>query len=156
LNNFFFFLKKKKKKNRTREDILYEASVPAKASVLIVSLGFDLLGFVFCSFGLLDATLAVGQGFQALYTNANGFADAFVAFWSTVSAHFADVDNVGFELLNEPYFGDVFENPGLLLPGVTDRRYLLPLYQRAVSAIRKNDFGRFLAKECREIRFFFF
>jgi endoglycosylceramidase len=90
-----------------------------------------------------DPSFAVGQAFQALYTNANGFADAFVSFWDAVSSFFALEENVvGFELLNEPYFGDVFENPILLLPGETDRRYLAPLYERTIKTIRNNDKGR--------------
>jgi hypothetical protein len=62
---------------------------------------------------------------------------------------------LGYELLNEPvrillgYFGsaltrvqfagDIYRDPGLLLPGVTDAQYLLPLYQKMHTAIRQYD-----------------
>ncbi len=92
------------------------------------------------SFSIYYPTFGVAEAFQALYENANGFADAFVGYWSAVSRHFAENENVvGLELLNEPFAGDFFRHPTLLEPGVTDRKYLAPLYARAAAAIRAND-----------------
>lgn len=92
------------------------------------------------SFGIYYPTFAVAEAFQALYENKNGFADAFVGYWSAVSSHFAENENVvGLELLNEPFLGDFFKHPQLLEPGATDRKYLAPLYRRATAAIRARD-----------------
>ena len=38
-----------------------------------------------------------------------------------------------------PRCGDIFEDPTLLFPGVADRRYLEPMYDRVNQEIRKYD-----------------
>ena len=43
---------------------------------------------------------------------------------------------LGYELINEPWAGDVYANPKLLLPGEAGKHNLLPLYDAANSAIR--------------------
>lgn len=72
--------------------------------------------------------------------------------WEVVAAHFGRSATVmGFELMNEPWFGDVYSDPELLLPGVTDRRYLVPLWDRATRAIRaraKDRLGSRCARRC--------
>ena len=83
---------------------------------------------------------AVSGAFQALYENENGLMDAYLRFWDFVSKTFAQNTNViGYELINEPFFGDIFKNPKLLESGVTDREYLLPMYDKATKVIRQND-----------------
>lgn len=85
-------------------------------------------------------TSAVGKTFQRLYDNADGFADALVRYWDVSSKRFQlNQGVVGYELLNEPYFGDVYQYPYLLESGQTDKRYLAPLYNRLMQTIRKND-----------------
>jgi len=46
---------------------------------------------------------------------------------------------LGYELINEPWAGDVFRYPYLLLPGEADRRNLAPLYKRLHQSIRPVD-----------------
>jgi endoglycosylceramidase len=46
---------------------------------------------------------------------------------------------MGYELINEPWAGDVFRAPELLLPGVAGKRNLQPLYAGAAAAIREHD-----------------
>ena len=41
--------------------------------------------------------------------------------------------------MNEPWCGDVYEDPSLLIPGVADRRLLQPVYDRVNDEIRKVD-----------------
>jgi endoglycosylceramidase len=43
---------------------------------------------------------------------------------------------IGYELLNEPWAGDVLADPALLVPGVADLAVLQPFYERVVRAIR--------------------
>ena len=53
-----------------------------------------------------------------LYANYNGLLDKFAAFWALVAQTFVERDVViGYELMNEPWCGDIFEDPTLLFPG---------------------------------------
>merc|ERR1711936_323408 len=75
-----------------------------------------------------------------LYKNYDGLLDRFAAFWGLVAQTFADRDSViGYEIMNDPWCGDIFEDPTLLFPGVADRRYLEPMYDRVNQEIRKYD-----------------
>jgi endoglycosylceramidase len=83
-------------------------------------------------------TESCGFAFQCLYDNRNNFADYFELYWSIVANTFSGKTNIlGYELLNEPWAGDVYANPLLLLPGVAGQFNLMPLYDRAYNAIRK-------------------
>ena len=46
---------------------------------------------------------------------------------------------MGYELINEPFPGDIYTNPLLLLPGVGDRKNLQPFYNRINQRIRQID-----------------
>lgn len=92
------------------------------------------------TFSTYYTTKAVQAEFQGLYDNKNGAGDEFCNFWYEVARTFAGNDNVlGYELINEPFTGDTYESPELLIPGVADKRNLWPLYQRAHNAIRRVD-----------------
>lgn len=83
-------------------------------------------------------TESCGFAFQCLYDNRNNFADYFELYWSVVANTLADRTNVlAYELLNEPWAGDIYSNPLLLLPGVAGQFNLMRLYDRAYQAIRK-------------------
>lgn len=83
-------------------------------------------------------TESCGFAFQCLYDNRNQFADYFELYWSIIANVFRDRTNVlAYELLNEPWAGDVYANPLLFLPGVAGQFNLMPLYDRAYRAIRK-------------------
>jgi len=85
-------------------------------------------------------TDAVGKAFQALYDNHNDLQLAFTDFWSAVAARFASYPSVlGYEILNEPFLGDVLANPSLLEGGEADKQNLVPLYKLVHAAIRKVD-----------------
>lgn len=82
----------------------------------------------------------VGAGFQCLYSNRLNLWDAMAGFWRTVAQRFSSSQNVlGYELLNEPWAGDIYEDPRRLLPGHTESKYLQPLYQHLHKAIREVD-----------------
>jgi endoglycosylceramidase len=82
-------------------------------------------------------TSAVSFGFQQLYTNAT-FSDHFVDFFRAVAVAFTPLARslVGYELLNEPWAGDVLADPLLLVPGVADKSNLQPFYEKVAAAIR--------------------
>ena len=92
------------------------------------------------SFGTYYMTEAVAAAFQALYDNTQGVRDQFVRFWTEVARAFADAPNVlGYELINEPFAGDVWHHPTLLVPGQADKKNLYPMYMAAADAIRAHD-----------------
>ena len=75
-----------------------------------------------------------------LYKNHNGLLDKFALFWGLVAQTFADREIVfGYEIMNEPWCGDIYQDPTLLIPGIADRKYLEPMYDRVASEIRKYD-----------------
>jgi len=79
---------------------------------------------------------AVGR----FYDNYQGLLDQFALFWGKVAEVFADNDYVlGYEIVNEPWCGDVYEDPTLLFPGIADTRYLQPMYDLVNTEIRKHD-----------------
>eukprot|EP00043_Microstomoeca_roanoka_P029723 m.22911 g.22911 ORF g.22911 m.22911 type:complete len:494 (-) comp9393_c0_seq2:215-1696(-) len=85
-------------------------------------------------------TAALGSSVQRLYDNQGGLLDAFCNFWALVASTFKDFSNIlGYELINEPWAGDVNKQPELLIPGVADRKNLQNVYDRASAAIRAVD-----------------
>lgn len=82
----------------------------------------------------------VGAAFQCLWDNVDNLWDAFAGYWVQVARKFSTYDNVlGYELINEPWAGDVQKHPELLLPGRTEKQYLEPLYAHLHKAIREVD-----------------
>ncbi|KAL0487854.1 endoglycoceramidase EGCSE [Acrasis kona] len=85
-------------------------------------------------------TEAASSAYQSLYKNRNGTLDAFASFWYRVATEFKDYENVmGYDLINEPFAGDVTHHPTLWLPGVADKENLAPVYEVLSAAIRKAD-----------------
>eukprot|EP01118_Nematostelium_gracile_P005547 TRINITY_DN1761_c0_g1_i1.p1 TRINITY_DN1761_c0_g1~~TRINITY_DN1761_c0_g1_i1.p1 ORF type:complete len:423 (+),score=83.55 TRINITY_DN1761_c0_g1_i1:140-1408(+) len=83
---------------------------------------------------------AVSNSFQKLYDDTNGIQTAFASMWQQIAQTFANNDNVlGYELINEPWAGDIFADPKILLPGNADTQNLFPMYQRLHNAIRQYD-----------------
>merc|ERR1712038_104104 len=75
-----------------------------------------------------------------LYDNYEGLLDQFALFWGKVAEIFGENDYIlGYEIVNEPWCGDVYEDPTLLIPGIADTRYLQPMYDLVNSEIRKHD-----------------
>jgi len=83
---------------------------------------------------------ATGQSFEEIYKNTHGGRDAWAAAWRAAARHFrGDAAIHGYELINEPFPGDIFHDPLLLLPGEAGRRNLMPAYNEVAAAIRKED-----------------
>ncbi len=82
----------------------------------------------------------VGAGFQCLYDNVDNLWDAFAGYWVAVAARFSKTANVlGYELINEPWAGDVYATPKNLFPQYAEKQYLQPLYEHLHRAIRAVD-----------------
>jgi len=85
-------------------------------------------------------TTALSKSVGRLFDNYEGLLDKFAQFWGAVADRFADNEYIlGYEIMNEPWCGDIFEDPTLLFPGVADRRNLEPMYDRVNDEIRKYD-----------------
>eukprot|EP00003_Mantamonas_plastica_P024694 TRINITY_DN4650_c0_g1_i1.p1 TRINITY_DN4650_c0_g1~~TRINITY_DN4650_c0_g1_i1.p1 ORF type:complete len:512 (-),score=166.55 TRINITY_DN4650_c0_g1_i1:62-1426(-) len=84
---------------------------------------------------------ATGEAFASLYSNVDGVQTHFAAYWEKVASVFADAPNViGYEIINEPWPGNVIKDPSLLLPGGKPEKELLqPMYEKVHEAIRKVD-----------------
>lgn len=54
---------------------------------------------------------------------------------------------VGFDLFNEPFPGDVYRKPALLLGGRADKEYLQPLYEKIQAAVRAVDASKIMMYE---------
>ncbi len=82
----------------------------------------------------------VGAGFQCLYDNTDNLWDAFAGYWVAVAKRFSQTANVlGYELINEPWAGDVYALPKNLFPQYAEQQYLQPLYEHLHRAIREVD-----------------
>lgn len=93
-------------------------------------------------------SFAVSRAFQSLYDNTWGWADLFASYWQVVAGFFCDEPGVlGYELINEPWAGDMYHNPLLLVPGVADHYNLAPFYEKLQRAIRLVDPDRILFME---------
>lgn len=65
------------------------------------------------------------KAYQDLYDNTGGMMDDLAAFWSAAAKEFRDVPGIiGYELINEPFAGDFYSDPELLLPGVAGSKNL--------------------------------
>lgn len=85
-------------------------------------------------------TDAVGKAMQSLYDNEQQIQDQFSKFWAMVADHFSDNPYVfGYELLNEPWAGDIYRHPDQLEPHIADALNLQPMYKKLHSAIRAHD-----------------
>ncbi|EKX55197.1 hypothetical protein GUITHDRAFT_46636, partial [Guillardia theta CCMP2712] len=83
---------------------------------------------------------AVGKAFQAFYDNYDGIQDEFVNFWRVVAQRFATRSSViGYEILNEPFLGDILLHPEFLDIRQADKKNLQSFYQKVHEAVREVD-----------------
>jgi endoglycosylceramidase len=86
-------------------------------------------------------TQATGQAFQNLYTNAFGLRDAWANFWVQVATAVRGLGAavLGYELINEPWAGDMYQDILWMIPGEADKVNLQPAYEHLQAAIRAVD-----------------
>ena len=79
---------------------------------------------------------AVSETFQKLYDNPESMKN----YWNAVSKKFRDCENcIGYEIINEPWAGNIIKNPLLLTPSYAENHNLLPFYNKIISYIREYD-----------------
>jgi endoglycosylceramidase len=85
-------------------------------------------------------TVAVGNAFGQLYKNDDGLGDSFSNYWGELARQYKNYSSVlGYDLMNEPWAGDIYVDPTLLVPGVADQKNLEPLWNNATQKIREVD-----------------
>jgi endoglycosylceramidase len=94
--------------------------------------------------GHMEFTEAAAVAYQGLYSNWDGVGDAWAAAWAHVAARFRGQPHIlGLELLNEPFAGNPYGNPLLMVPYPNpwnaDRVNLQPAYDRISAAVRTVD-----------------
>lgn len=86
------------------------------------------------------STFATSNAFEILYTDVNGILANWSAFWYQVAQRLHKYPSVlGYELINEPWAGDVFAEPKRLIPSIADREVLQPAYDKLSTSIRQAD-----------------
>lgn len=94
----------------------------------------------FHNWPLAYLTSSVSHAFQQFYDNKDGVLEQFGKFWKKVADEFKNETSIlGYELMNEPWAGDIYSNPERLLPGYAGREVLLPVYNFLFSQISSVD-----------------
>lgn len=89
------------------------------------------------SWGLGQFSLSASIAYDSLYNNKDGVGDAFDGFWMKVADTFKDNQYViGYEIINEPWAGNIYEEPWKLIPSVADRVNLQPFHDRVANRVR--------------------
>ena len=87
-----------------------------------------------------ELTEASGQAYSEIYHDTHGGLTAWSQAWRAFADRFKDEPSVlGYELINEPWPGDVYSDPLLFLPGEAGAKSLQPAYDQVVAAIREVD-----------------
>jgi endoglycosylceramidase len=85
-------------------------------------------------------TKACSSAFDMLYSNSSGILQAWSNFWVHVAKELGNQKAIlGYELINEPWAGDIYLHPGLLVPSVADKLRLQPAYDYLAPRIRSID-----------------
>eukprot|EP00746_Dinoflagellata_sp_MGD_P068224 gnl/MRDRNA2_/MRDRNA2_28117_c0_seq1.p1 gnl/MRDRNA2_/MRDRNA2_28117_c0~~gnl/MRDRNA2_/MRDRNA2_28117_c0_seq1.p1 ORF type:complete len:553 (-),score=85.00 gnl/MRDRNA2_/MRDRNA2_28117_c0_seq1:48-1706(-) len=83
---------------------------------------------------------AVGQTWGEIYKDTHGGLQAWAEAWKAFAAAFRNETSiVAYELINEPFPGDIYRDPLLLVPGVAGSRSLQAAYDTVAKAIRSID-----------------
>eukprot|EP00750_Incisomonas_marina_P017671 INCI2329.2.p1 GENE.INCI2329.2~~INCI2329.2.p1 ORF type:complete len:340 (-),score=46.71 INCI2329.2:781-1800(-) len=92
------------------------------------------------SWGLNWAAEASSHAAQDLYDNTNGMLDDMANFWKRSAEIWANKPSViGYDIINEPWAGDFYEDPLIMVPGEAGKRNLQPMYDYIAKAIRPVD-----------------
>lgn len=81
--------------------------------------------------GSLYASLAVNEAFSHLWSNKYGLLDKFARYWQKVVQAFKGNPYViAFELINEPWPGNMYANSAVMVPGLSERINLQHAYNK--------------------------
>ncbi|GMH56601.1 hypothetical protein TrVE_jg11694 [Triparma verrucosa] len=99
--------------------------------------------------GWHEPTMASADGYQAFWTNVDGMLEKWGDMWAHVAERFSNRPEVlGIELINEPFAGDLYHHPLLMVPRPNplnaDAVNLQPAYDIVASKIREADSDRLI------------
>ena len=78
--------------------------------------------------------------YSQFYKNEKGILDKFVSFWKVLATKFRNNQYViGYDLWNEPWPGDFYNNILHWIPGKADKEDLLPMYRKIDKELREID-----------------
>ncbi|VDD83559.1 unnamed protein product [Mesocestoides corti] len=90
-------------------------------------------------------TFACQKAFQCIYDNHTNAWKHWGDFWVEIARRFKDKSNVlGYELINEPFAGNIYTNPLRGIPGYAGKHNLAPVYDYLVERIRSVDERKFI------------
>ncbi|KAJ3096580.1 hypothetical protein HDU97_005754 [Phlyctochytrium planicorne] len=85
-------------------------------------------------------TYELSSAVQRLYDNYDNLRDSFVDYWKVLAQTFKGFSNIlGYEIMNEPWAGDIYSDASLLVPGIADAKVLQPFYSIVAKGIRSVD-----------------
>ncbi len=85
-------------------------------------------------------TVAAATAYQDIYDNKHGMLDDLTHFWVEAAKEFKDIPGIiGYEIMNEPFAGNIFEQPDLVLSGVAGRRNLQRMHDAVATKVREVD-----------------
>lgn len=80
-----------------------------------------------------------GNAFQNLYDNYNGMRNKFEIYWRNLAKILKNKNILGYEIINEPFPGNIYKKPSLLLPGIGGKESLQPFYDIIATALHEED-----------------
>jgi endoglycosylceramidase len=80
----------------------------------------------------------VSSAFQNIYSDYDSYLQSLMNYWKLIAKTFKNYTNVlGYDLINEPWMGDIYSDPKLILEyGYADHTNLQPMYIKLSNAIR--------------------
>eukprot|EP00455_Lapot_gusevi_P045671 TRINITY_DN587_c0_g1_i1.p1 TRINITY_DN587_c0_g1~~TRINITY_DN587_c0_g1_i1.p1 ORF type:complete len:456 (+),score=137.01 TRINITY_DN587_c0_g1_i1:32-1369(+) len=91
------------------------------------------------SFALFYLTPEISSAFQSLYED-HDLQQAFALYWKNVAGAFKNMSSVlGYDLFNEPWPGNIWNDTSLFVPAQADLVHLQPLYRLLRNSIRSMD-----------------
>ena len=108
------------------------------------------------SWELNELTEAAATAYQDLYDNKlgvnadgtrSGMLDDLAAFWRESAIVWKGVSGVFFEIINEPFAGNFYRDPLILLPGNAGSKNLQRMYDAVAAEIRTVDVDRVIFYE---------
>lgn len=92
-------------------------------------------------FAVYYSSPEVTSGFSNLYNNKFGIQDKFVAYWDKIASVYKNNPYIiGYDPLNEPFPGNVYEDESLVYEeGRFDATQLQPLYKKCYDVYQKYD-----------------
>ncbi|XP_023335293.1 uncharacterized protein LOC111706602 isoform X2 [Eurytemora carolleeae] len=90
----------------------------------------------FCGY----VTYEAGEVYHRFFQNHYNAVDKFANFWKHVANRLKKHKNIiGYDLLNEPWPGNIYKDGSLLMPAEAGRKVLTPFYNKVISSIREVD-----------------